>query len=349
MKQALGRTTNVQRRYVAAILVPGVLACGLLMSCGRSQHDSGLFAQPSGANAGGGGAASGGRPGVGSGAVGTLGDSGASGAQDPPSLGGTAGGGKSPIGTGGLDTSGGEPASGATAGGPPNSGQSEPNVGLSNTGKATSGAVLADLEVTHSHFYVDPSAKIANTWTWLAVVKNNRNDLACDLSVEGTFMAAGSSPIKIFADVAASPYRRVDASSVCRCIAPGDVGVASGAALEGMPKVPPSAVTEIRYAIVGTLGADYVPGNWVSVTGVEITESGGGTVVSGTLTNGASSMPWWEVDVYPATSGGMPLTQFILMDSHSQLAPGATWNFQTAPHDAAFDHAYVWVRHSGAK
>jgi hypothetical protein len=239
-------------------------------------------------------------------------------------------------------------ASGGAAFDPP-SGQSEPKVNLNNTGEATSGVVLPDLELTHSHFYVDPSAKIANTWTWLAVVKNNRKDLACDLSVEGTFVAAGSAPIKIFAEVAASPYRRANASSVFRCIAPGDVGVASGAALNGVPKIAPSTVTEIRYAIVGTLGPDYVPGNWVSLSGIEVTASAGGTIVSGTLTNGTSTMPWWEADVYPTNSSGLPLTQFILMDPRSQLAPGATWDFQTPALDAAFDHAYVWVRHSGAK
>jgi hypothetical protein len=277
MKQALRSTTDVQSPRVLAPWLVGALVSCLSVSCGKSERDPDLFARRSTGTGGGAGdeaaPTSGGRSGTDSAAAGTLGDSGAFCDSDCPTAGGTGGGGKISNEAGRASASGGESTGGGAAGASAVGAQSDPMVILTNTGKASSGAVLADIQVTHSHFYVDPSARIANTWTWLAVVKNNRKDLACDLSVEGTFMVSSGMPIKIFADVAASPYRRTDASSVFRCIEPGDVGVASGAALEGVPQVSPSAVTEIRYAIVGTLGAEYVPGNWVNLTGVQITES----------------------------------------------------------------------------
>lgn len=352
MKQARGRVTHVLGRPVATCLMPCVLAGALSLGCGKSENDAKVVEAPSGGARGGAGASSHGASTAGGGVgmsagVGSVSDAGAAGALDSPPMGGTASGGQGPKGGGGSSAGGEPPVD--TGGAPPTTGQSQPPVKLSNTAEATSGAVLADLEVTHSHFYVDPSAKIPNTWTWLAVVKNNRKDLACDLSVEGTFVAAGSSPIKIFAEVAAVPYRRTDTSSVFRCIPAGEVGVATGLAVDGVPAIAPTAVTEVRYAIVGTLGPDYVPGDWVSLSGVEIAETGGRTVVSGTLTNGESSMPWWEADVFPATNAGLPLTQFILKDTHTQLGAGATWEFQTAPYDGVFAKAYVFVRHGRAK
>jgi hypothetical protein len=192
---------------------------------------------------------------------------------------------------------------------------------------------------------VNPQAKPAGTWTWLAVVKSARSDLACDLSVEGDFIAEGSTPVKIFAAVAAPPYRQAGTSSVFRCIAPGEVGVASGAALDGVPPMAPETVTEIKYAITGVVSTTYVPGDWVTLSGVEIRDQ----VVRGTLTNGSSTMPWWEVDVYPIDDRGIPLTEFVLSDPRTQLSPGATWNFETPPYTGDFSDAHTFVRHSRAK
>jgi hypothetical protein len=220
---------------------------------------------------------------------------------------------------------------------------------LTNVGKAGAGGVLDGLEVTHSHFYVDKEAQPENTWTWLAVVRSNRSDLVCELTVEGNFLNRDSDPIQIFAPVAASIYRLSNASSVFRCIPPGNIGVASGAALDGPPQVTPNTVTEIQYQITGTSGTSYVPGDWVSISDVEVVPVDMGNAVRGTFTNGTSQLPWWEAYVYPMNSGGMPLIEFILRDSRVQLAPGQTWNFETPAYDAAFEDAYVFVRHARAE
>jgi hypothetical protein len=60
-------------------------------------------------------------------------------------------------------------------------------------------------------------------------------------------------------------------------------------------------------------------------------------------------MPWWEVDVYPVDNRGVPLIEFVLSDSRTQLSPGTTWDFETPPYDADFDGAHTFVRHSRAK
>ena len=258
-------------------------------------------------------------------------------------------------GAGEASSSAGREATAGSAGQPGASGGggdeavSEPTAVLTNTGKPTSGVALEGLTITHSHFYVDPQAKPAGTWTWLAVVKSQRSDLTCDLGVEGDFLAEGSTPIKIFAEVAAPPYRQAGTSSVFRCIAPGGVGVASGAALQGVPRVAPETVTEIKYAITGVLSPTLSPGNWVTLSGIEVSGASGGNVVRGTLTNGSSTMPWWEVDVYPIDKRGVPLTEFVLSDERTQLPAGATWDFETPAYDADFTAAHTFVRHSGAK
>jgi hypothetical protein len=226
---------------------------------------------------------------------------------------------------------------------------SEPDAVLTNAGKPTSGVALEGLTVTHSHFYVDPQAQPAGTWTWLAVVKSQRSDLACELSVEGDLLADGSAPIKIFAKVAAPPYRQTGTSSVFRCIAPGEVGVASGSALQGVPGVAPESVTEIKYAITGVLSPTLIPGDWVTLSGVEVGGASGSKVVRGTLTNGSSTMPWWEVDIYPVDHRGLPLTEFVLSDARAQLPAGATWDFETPAYEGDFSDAHTFVRHSGAK
>jgi len=251
-------------------------------------------------------------------------------------------------GSAGREPSAGSPGqSGGCAG--PDETASEPTTVLTNTGMPTSGVALEGLMVTHSHFYIDPQAQPAGTWTWLAVVKSQRSDLACDLSVEGDFVAEGSAPIKIFAKVAAPPFRQTGTSSVFRCIAPGEIGVASGAALQGVPRVLPEDVTEIQYAITGVLSTTFVPGAWVTLSGVEVSGASGSKVVHGTLTNGSSTMPWWEVDIYPVDERGVPLTEFVLSDDRTQLPAGATWDFETPAYSADFSAAHAFVRHSGAK
>ena len=230
----------------------------------------------------------------------------------------------------------------------PETGLSIPPASLTNSGIASAGTVISGLLITQSHFYVDPSAKPAGTWTWLAVVKNERSDLACDLSVEGNFSLGSGPPIKIFGAVAAPPYRRPAVPTVYRCIAPGEVGVSVGAAAP-IPSVNPSSVVDVSYAITGTLGAAYVPGDWVTVSNVQLVAQEGGKIVRGTFTNGAAQMPWWEADVFPKNARGMPLTQFIVVDPRSQLAPGATWDFQTPVYDGAFNDVYVFIRHSRAQ
>src|SRR5207244_5198509 len=137
--------------------------------------------------------------------------------------------------------------------------------------------------VTQSRLYVGPQGQSPGAWTWLAVVKSRRADLACGLSVEGDFIVEGSAPIKIFADVAAPPYRQAGTSSVFRCIAPGEVGVARGAALQGVPRMAPETVTEIKYAVTGILGPTLIPGDWVTLSGVEVSGPGGGKAVRGKL------------------------------------------------------------------
>lgn len=302
-------------------------AGGTGATTGGSAGDGGEGGDANGGTAGAGGSDSGGSTSGGSSSGGGAG--------------GTAGGGKG--GTGGAGNGG----KGGSAGTP--DGVSDPPTGLTNTGKATSGGVLDGLQVTHSHFYVNPMAQPAGTWTWLAVVRSSRTDLACDLTVEGNFINPSATPIRIFAAVAAAPYRRTTASTVYRCIAPGEVGVASGAVLEGAPQIMPTAVTEIQYAVTGTLGPTYVPGDWVTVSDVEVAAVSGGNVVRGTFTNGESTMPWWEVNAYPMNARGMPLTEFIVRDTRTQLAPAATWDFQTPAYDADFDDAYVFIRHARAQ
>jgi hypothetical protein len=60
-------------------------------------------------------------------------------------------------------------------------------------------------------------------------------------------------------------------------------------------------------------------------------------------------MAWWEANVYPMNTRGMPLIPFILQDPRAQLAPGTTWDFETPVYDADFDDAYVFVRHARAQ
>jgi hypothetical protein len=237
---------------------------------------------------------------------------------------------------------------GGAGGAPPDDVVSDPPTRLTNIGKA-GGSVLEDLEVTHSHFYVDPDAEPVNTWTWLAVVRSHRSDLVCNLVVEGNFLSPGAAPTQIFAAVAGPIYRRTTTTSVFRCIPPGEIGVASGAALYGPPEVPPNTVTEIQYQVTGVLGPDFVPGNWVSISGVEVVPVDMGNVVRGTFTNGTSQMAWWEANVYPMNTRGMPLTRFILSDPRVQLAPGTTWDFETPVYAADFSDAYVFVRHASAQ
>lgn len=298
------------------------------------------------------------------GTAGSTAGSGADAGQSGASNGGSAGnatGGQAGMQTGGnggrggtgggagMETggNGGQAGMGGTGGGgeggmPPDDVVTDPPTLLTNVGDPN------DLEITHSHFYIDPEAQPANTWRWLAVVRSHRSDLACELMVEADFLNSGAEPIKIFAAVAAPDYRRTTTASVFRCIPPGELGIASGAALDGVPRVMPSSVTEIQYAITGSLGPDYVPGNWVTISGVEVAAGDMGNVVRGTFTNGMSQIAWWEGNVYPMNSRGMPLIQFILRDTAVQLAPFATWNFETPAYDADFDDAYVFVRHAGA-
>lgn len=277
----------------------------------------------------------------------------AAGSSPMGGTGGTAGqqaGAGDTFGAAGSEASGGSGGDGRSgAGGVDRGTVSEPKVILTNTGKPTSGVALEGLTITHSHFYVDPQAQPPGTWTWLAVVKSERSDWACDLSVEGDFVAEGSGPIKIFAQVAAPPYRQAGTSSVFRCIAPGEVGVASGAALQGAPDIAPEAVGEIDYAITGVLSTTFTLGDWVTLSAVEVSAAGGGKVVRGTLTNGSSTMPWWKVDVYPVDERGLPLTQFELSDEHTQLAPGATWDFETPVYEGDFSSAHTFVRHGRAQ
>ena len=271
------------------------------------------------------------------------GEGGARGGEAGASSGGTGGSG-SGAGRAGMGGAG----AGGAGGEPPDDVVSDPPTRLTNVGKA-GGSVLDGLEVTHSHFYVDPDAVPANTWTWLAVVRNNRSDLACELVVEGNFLNPGSGPIQIFASDDAPIYRRTITTTVFRCIPPGEIGVARGAALDGPPQVEPNSVTEIQYQVTGVLGTDFVPGGWVSISGVEVVPVDMGHVVRGTFTNGTSQLPWWEANVYPMNGRGMPLVQFILRDSRVQLAPGQTWDFETPVYAADFANAYVFVRHARAQ
>jgi hypothetical protein len=320
---------SLQDLRSSARFVAGGFALVLFSACGGTGHG----AMASGGAAAGSAAAAGGAGGA-DGHQGGAGEASSSAGRDPSA--------------GNPGSAGnGEPGAGGTAG--ENEVVSEPNTVLTNAGKPTSGVALEGLTVTHSHFYVDPQAQPAGTWTWLAVVKSQRSDLACDLSVEGDFVAEGSTPIKIFAAVAAPPYRQAGTSSVFRCIAPGEVGVASGSALQGAPRIAPESVTEIKYAVTGVLSPTLIPGDWVTLSGVAVSGASGSKVVRGTLTNGASTMPWWEVDVYPVDKRGLPLTEFVLSDERTQLPAGATWDFETPAYDGDFSDAHTFVRHSRAK
>jgi hypothetical protein len=111
----------------------------------------------------------------------------------------------------------------------------------------------------------------------------------------------------------------------------------------------PTSVTEIEYAVTGTLGPTYVPGDWVTLSDVGVSAISSGNVVNGTLTNGESTMPWWEINAYPMNAQGLPLVEFVVRDPTTQLAPGATWDFRTPAYDADFEDAYVFVRHARAQ
>lgn len=340
------RALGISRLHVSVLLAClGALACGESSS---SNGDGDSASGGMGATTSSGGRTTGGASGNGQGGgedAGAGGDNGGSAGSASGGEGGTSNGGGGGAGQAGMGGTG----VGGGGGAPPDDVVSDPPTRLTNVGKAGAGGVLDGLEVTHSHFYVDPEAEPANTWTWLAVVRNHRSDLVCELTVEGSFLNPGSDPIPIFAPVAAPIHRRATTTSVFRCIPPDEIGVASGAALEGPPQVAPNTVTEIQYQITGVLGTDFVPGGWVSISDVEVAAEGTGNVVRGTFTNGSSQMPWWEANVYPMNTRGMPLIEFILQDPRVQLAPGETWDFETPVYDSDFDDAYVFVRHARAE
>ena len=338
----------------SSLHVSAALVCLCALACGESASSNGDGDSASGgmgATTSSGGRTTGGASGNAQGGAGEGGDDGGSAGSANGGQSGSASGGEGGTSNGGGAGQAGMGGTGVGGGGgtPPDDVVSDPPTRLTNVGKAGAGGVLDGLEVTHSHFYVDPEAEPANTWTWLAVVRNHRSDLVCELTVEGNFLNPGSDPIPIFAPVAAPIHRRATTTSVFRCIPPDEIGVASGAALEGPPQVAPNTVTEIQYQITGVLGTDVVPGGWVSISDVEVAAEGTGNVVRGTFTNGSSQMPWWEANVYPMNTRGMPLIEFILQDPRVQLGPGETWDFETPVYDADFDDAYVFVRHARAE
>jgi len=347
--------TSWVHRACAALVCLGALGCGESSSSNGDDDASGGMGDTTssggrtstgGSGSGRGGVSTGGSAGedAGEGGAGAGGSAGsANGGEAGTSNGGNAGG-LGGAGQAGMGGAGG----GGTCGALPDGVVSDPPTRLTNIGRAGGGA-FDGLEVTHSHFYIDPDAEPANTWTWLAVVRSSRSDLVCDLAVEGNFLNPSSEPIQIVAAVAAPVYRLTSASSVFRCIPPGEIGVASGAALDGPPQVMPDSVTEIQYQVRGTPGTNYVPGDWVSISNVDVVPADMGNTVRGTFTNGTSQMAWWEANVYPMNCRGMPLVQFILRDSRVQLAPGTTWDFETPVYAADFDDAYVFVRHARAQ
>ncbi len=224
---------------------------------------------------------------------------------------------------------------------------SEPNVPLTLVSSGTS--ALGEVTITRSHFYADTHAKARNAWRWLAVVRNARSELACDLTVKGEFVVQGGPPVTVFANVAAPPYRRHETSSVFRCVAPGDVGVASGLVFTGARPFSLASVTEIRYAVSGLSDIDLTPSDSVSLGDVRVVATERGRVVRGSVANGSRRMPFWETAIYPFNAEQMPLTEVVLRDPRTGLAPGDTWAFETPPFDAPFDGAYVFVRHGRAQ
>ena len=358
------------------------LALCLAAACGNSVHstptatggrDSGSGGQQSMATAGNAAlAGNNNEHGAGSGAAGALQRAGADGVGGPGGsnetggmggveqaanagsggrTGGIAGGGR--IGGGGAGGTGGGGAGGrAGAGGQAGSGVAEigdntpshPAVPLDATAVPMLGKSIAGLEVRQSYFFVDPNARPKGTWTWLAVVKNTQTEPACTLRVEAEFVLSGGQILNFFGAVFAHVYRVPGSNAALRCIGPGDVGVGVSAPTAGVPVALLSDVSAIRYAITGIMTGGAIAANWVTISNLNVQSAPGGARVTGTLNN-TVTLPSWGVDVFPKNAAGMPLAYFFLSDPRSQLAPGASWAFETPVFSATFSDAYVFEKH----
>lgn len=237
---------------------------------------------------------------------------------------------------------------GSSAAGSLGNAPNQPDVPLSATGQPMLGTALAGLEIQQSHFFVDPDARPAGTWSWLVVVKSTRSDPACSLRLDADFVSSGGRTLQFLGSVSAHVFHVPGSTGALRCIGPGEVGVGAGAPIASVGALSPSDITEIHYAFSGTTAAAAVPADWVTLSNIALVSAPNGAGVSGTLSNGTAQIPSWGVDVFPRNAAGMPLAAFFLSDPRNVLVPGATWNFETPVYQGAFEDAYVFERHGNA-
>jgi len=286
----------------------------------------------------------------------TAGGTSAGGAGGSGGAGGTGGeatdasGGSSAAGGSGGSTSGG--ASGGSAGSTSSSGGSSTTDsttvggagGTGGTGGSPNGTpfVPEGIEVNYVGqgdsagleivaFTLLQSAGILELPSWFVAVRNGGADPVCLVDVPSEFYDADGNLLADSPGGGAASSPLYDSfGSATPCLGNGDVGML--AVTSGLSALDVSLVTRIDHGFVGNINPDATLLD-VSVENVVFTEDSFGTVATGDVVNGTTSvLDFPEVAIYPLDPAGRPLG--IMSDIADTTIPGGgSWSFETLSFD----------------
>jgi hypothetical protein len=181
---------------------------------------------------------------------------------------------------------------------------------------------------------------------WVVAVENTGTSLLCDVELTPTFYdEAGAELFSLPAvHVYAPTHERPDESGPEYCFGPGERGYAV-AVRAAITPTDVSTIAEVRYEAEGSVYSDAVPKSWVTLGDVEVVRGDDGTFATGVVTNGSSTITYWNVRVFLEDADGFPVGALEAPDTVLPVQPNQEFAFETqlfigesASHVALVEH-----------
>lgn len=180
-------------------------------------------------------------------------------------------------------------------------------------------------------------------WLWLGVVQNTTDDSTfCRISVDGVMRFDTGDEVEFLGGAVIAPMYSPPADSLTLpCVSPGETGVLTVLAKSLLNGVKLSQVVGISY---GVSAEDWTANELarlelLTLSDVEATETGAGTVIAGTVVNGDETLTGVKAFVLPSTTSGIPLRYFEV--AGPDLGAGESWDFNSPAVDVQFSDQII--------